>query len=60
MAGEETTVWVGSEEGRHWILKMVVTGGDEPGEFTFSEFNDAFQVKAPPKNQVVDLGALGG
>ncbi len=52
-----STVWVGTEEGRHYILKMRVQAGEEPGEFTFSEFNDAFQVKAPPKDQIVDLGS---
>ncbi|MQW77102.1 hypothetical protein GHK92_14575 [Nocardioides sp. dk4132] len=54
---EVSTVWVGTEEGRHYILKMRVEDGENPGEFTFSEFNDAFKVKAPPKNQVVDLGS---
>jgi len=54
---EVSTVWVGTEEGRHYILKMRVEDGENPGEFTFSEFNDAFKVKAPPKDQVVDLGS---
>ncbi len=53
---EVSTVWVGTEEGRHYILKMRVEDGENPGEFRFSEFNDAFKVKAPPKDQVVDLG----
>lgn len=56
--GEVSTLWVGTEEGRHYILKMRVEDGEDPGEFTFSEFNDAFEVKAPPKNEVVDLGEL--
>ncbi|NPC98809.1 hypothetical protein [Nocardioides sp. zg-DK7169] len=52
---EVATAWVGSEEGRHWILKMRVKGGDDPGDFRFSEFNDAFEVKEPPKSDVLDL-----
>lgn len=57
--GEETTVWIGSEEDKHYILKMEVVGGDEPGQFTFSEFNEPLDVKAPAKDEVVDLGAMG-
>ena len=57
--GEETTVWIGSEEDKHYILKMEVVGGDEPGQFTFSEFNEPLDVQAPAKDEVVDLGAAG-
>ncbi|NPC98808.1 hypothetical protein [Nocardioides sp. zg-DK7169] len=57
---EETTVWIGSEEDKHYILKMEVVGGDEPGEFTFSEFNEPLDVQAPTKDEVVDLAGLGG
>ncbi|MQW77100.1 hypothetical protein GHK92_14565 [Nocardioides sp. dk4132] len=57
--GEETTVWVGSEEDKHYILKLEVVGGDEPGHFTFSEFNEPLDVQAPAKDEVVDLGAAG-
>lgn len=58
--GETTTVWVGSEENKHYILKMAVTGGDEPGEFTFSEFDEPIDVEAPADDQVVDLANMGG
>ena len=54
---EVSTVWVGTEEGRHYILRMRVEDGENPGEFRFSEFNDAFKVKAPPKDQIIDLGS---
>lgn len=58
--GEETTVWVGSEEDKHYILKMTVVGGDEPGEFTFSEFDEPIEVEAPADDEVVDLANLAG
>ncbi|GAB2870287.1 hypothetical protein [Nocardioides pacificus] len=58
--GEETTVWVGSEEGKHYILKMTVPGGDEPGEFTFSEFDEPIDVEAPADDEVVDLANAAG
>lgn len=58
--GETTTVWVGSEEGKHYILKMEVTGGDEPGDFTFSEFDEPIDVEAPADDEVVDLANMGG
>lgn len=58
--GEENTLWVGSEDGKHYILKMEIVGGDEPGEFTFSEFNEPTDVQAPPADEVLDLAALGG
>lgn len=58
--GEESTLWIGSEDGKHYILKMEVVGGDEPGEFTFSDFDEPTDVQAPPADEVLDLAALGG
>lgn len=56
---EPVTVWVAVDE-PHVILKMEVTEGDEPGTFTFSDFDQELEVEAPPEDQVVDLAELGG
>jgi hypothetical protein len=55
---EPVTVWVAVDE-PHVILKMEVTEGDEPGAFTFSDFDEELAVEAPPADEVVDLDELG-
>lgn len=42
----------------HYLVKVERTEGTEPGSVTFSEFDEPIQVKAPGKNQVIDLGAM--
>lgn len=72
VGGEETVVvegttkeddpvkaWVATE-GEHYILKMEVTQGDEPGTITFSEFDEDFEVQPPADDEVVDFSQMGG
>ncbi|MFC9706310.1 hypothetical protein ACFTWD_37105 [Streptomyces sp. NPDC056943] len=55
--GETTTVSV-SEEGKPYILKMVKTGGDEPGSMLLSDYDKPVDVTVPPADETVDLSKL--
>ncbi|MEU3750796.1 MULTISPECIES: hypothetical protein [Streptomyces] len=54
---EVTTVSV-SQEGKPYILKMVKTGGEEPGSMTLSDFDEPVEVAVPPASETVDLSKL--
>jgi hypothetical protein len=45
--GEETTTALVATEGKHYILKVTNEGGDEPGSFTLSEFDEPVDAEAP-------------
>lgn len=55
--GETTTVSV-SEKGKPYILKMVKTGGDEPGSMVLSDYDKLVEVVVPPADETVDLTTL--
>ncbi|MFI6418835.1 hypothetical protein ACIBG6_15720 [Streptomyces sp. NPDC050842] len=55
--GETTTVSV-SQEGKPYILKMVKTGGDEPGSMLLSDYDKPVDVVVPPADETVDLSKL--
>ncbi|MEV7565349.1 hypothetical protein [Streptomyces tanashiensis] len=55
--GETTTVSV-SERGKPYILKLVKTGGEEPGAMVFSDYDKPVVVKVPPADETVDLSKL--
>ncbi|MFB7375343.1 hypothetical protein ACFC0D_36535 [Streptomyces sp. NPDC056222] len=55
--GETTTVSV-SQEGKPYILKMVKTGGEEPGTIVFSDYDKPVKVVVPPADETVDLTKL--
>ena len=44
----------------HYLVKIEKTAGEDTGSVTFSEFDAEFDVEAPAKDEVVDLGSLGG
>ncbi|MFF5974279.1 hypothetical protein ACFY7C_22420 [Streptomyces sp. NPDC012769] len=54
---ETTTVSV-SQRGKPYILKVVKTGGDEPGSVTLSEYDKPVKVAVPPAGETVDLTKL--
>ncbi|OKJ67744.1 hypothetical protein [Streptomyces sp. CB02261] len=56
--GEETSTVSVSQEGKPYILKMVRTGGDEPGSITFSDHDKPVEVVVPPADETVDLSKL--
>ncbi|MGW1493752.1 hypothetical protein [Streptomyces sp. NPDC002402] len=56
--GETLTMYV-AKEGAPYLLKVVRTGGAEPGALTFSEYNKPVKAVAPPPDQVVDVDNLG-
>lgn len=43
----------------HYILKITQTGGDEPGAFEFSDFNEPVDAEAPSSDDYVDLSQVG-
>ena len=45
-------------EGKHYLLKLERTDGDDAGTVEFSEFNEEFDVEAPAEDEVVDLSQL--
>ncbi|MGW6393185.1 hypothetical protein ACWFR1_22335 [Streptomyces sp. NPDC055103] len=57
-AGGGTTTVSVSQEGKPYILKMVRTGGDEPGSMVFSDYDKPVDVVVPPASETVDLSKL--
>ncbi|MFJ8665018.1 hypothetical protein [Streptomyces sp. NPDC093600] len=55
--GETTTVSV-SQEGKPHILKMVKTGGDEPGSIVLSDYDKPVKVVVPPEKETLDVSKL--
>jgi hypothetical protein len=45
-------------EGKHYLLKIERTEGDDPGKLEFSGFNDDVTVEAPADDEVVDPSTL--
>ncbi|MCB5166259.1 hypothetical protein LG634_15625 [Streptomyces bambusae] len=52
------TVYVAAE-GEPYLLKAFQKGGTDPGEITFSRFNEPVDVTPPAAKDVVDLAKLG-
>ncbi|WP_127479293.1 hypothetical protein [Nocardioides pantholopis] len=55
--GEKSTAYV-LVDGEHYLTKLERQGA-EGGAVTLTDFNEEFQVEAPPENEVVDLSKLG-
>ncbi|MFJ4907774.1 hypothetical protein ACIQCR_24330 [Streptomyces sp. NPDC093249] len=53
--GETNTAYVATE-GTPYLLKVVTTGGTEPGTITFSRYDEPVAAKTPAPKDVVDLG----
>ena len=45
-------------EGKHYLLKLERTDGDDAGAIEFSDFDEEFEVEAPAEEEVVDLSQL--
>lgn len=57
--GRTTTTTVSvAERGKPYILKMVKTGGDEPGTMVLSDYDKPVKVVIPPADETVDLSKL--
>ncbi|MFI8827628.1 hypothetical protein [Streptomyces sp. NPDC053431] len=56
--GEKNTYYVATE-GKPYLLKVVTTGGKEPGTIVLSGFDKPVVAKAPAKKDVVDEKSLG-
>jgi hypothetical protein len=56
--GSGTAVGYVLVEGKHYLVKLERTEGDEPGELDFSNFDKDFDVTAPADDDVVDLNSL--
>lgn len=53
-----TRAWVATED-KHYFLE-IEREGDEAGTFTFTDYNEEVDAKAPAKDEVVDFSALAG
>ncbi|MET9952169.1 hypothetical protein ABZ135_11560 [Streptomyces sp. NPDC006339] len=56
--GEQNTFYVATE-GKPHLLRVVTTGGEEPGTITFSNYDKPVTAQTPPKKDVVDEKSLG-
>jgi len=45
-------------EGKHYLLKLERTDGDDAGSLEFSDFNKEFEVEAPADDEVADLSQV--
>jgi len=45
-------------DGKHYLVKIERTEGDEPGKLEFTDFNKEFSVDAPADDEVIDLSTL--
>ena len=45
-------------DGKHYLVKIERTDGDQPGKIEFTDFNTKFTVDAPADDEVVDLSSL--
>jgi hypothetical protein len=45
-------------DGKHYLVKIERTEGDQPGKLEFSDFNEKFDVDAPSDDEVIDLSTL--
>jgi hypothetical protein len=45
-------------EGKHYLVKLERTEGEDAGALEFSDFNKEFEVEAPAEDEVVDLSQL--
>ena len=51
------TVWVATDDPHH-ILKVEQAGGESPGSFSFSEFDQDASIEAPADNEVITVEEL--
>ncbi|MFJ5705889.1 MULTISPECIES: hypothetical protein [unclassified Streptomyces] len=56
--GETSTLYVAKDSAKPYILRVVTTGGDEPGTVTLADYDKPVTVTAPPADQVVDMEQL--
>lgn len=56
--GDPLKGWV-AVDGEHYILKMEVDQGAEPGTITFSDFDEEVDIQAPPEDDVIDFSEMG-
>ncbi|HEY9367304.1 hypothetical protein [Streptomyces sp.] len=56
-AGERSVVSV-AQQGKPYILRIVKTGGDEPGTVVLSAYDKPVKVVTPPADETVDLSRL--
>ena len=55
--GGTITVWVAVDDPHH-ILKVEQSGGDSPGSFKFSEFDEDASIEAPADDEVITVEEL--
>jgi hypothetical protein len=57
--GDPTKAWI-AVDGEHYILKLEVDQGDEPGVIELSDFNEDLDLEAPSDDDVIDLNQASG
>ncbi|GHF85952.1 hypothetical protein ACFFSH_04035 [Streptomyces filamentosus] len=54
----DTTLYVARDSAKPYVLRVVTTGGDDPGTVTLSDYDKPVTVTAPPADQVMDMEQL--
>lgn len=52
--GGTTRAWI-SVDSPHYILKMEKEGGDDPGQMSFSDYDEDVDASSPPEDEYVDI-----
>ncbi len=52
--GDPMKAWI-AVDGKHYILKLEVSQGDEPGIIELSDFDEDLDLEPPPDDEVVDF-----
>ncbi|GAA4901617.1 hypothetical protein ACFPM3_27895 [Streptomyces coeruleoprunus] len=58
--GAETVTYYVAAQGRPYLLRFTVEGGDDPGTMELSGFGSDATVPAPPAGEILDPQQLGG
>jgi hypothetical protein len=56
--GGKITAYVAADD-PHYVVHMEKTGGDDPGQATFSDFDEELDIQAPAESDTIDLSSLG-
>ncbi|WP_418959012.1 hypothetical protein [Streptomyces tritici] len=57
-SGDRRTTVSVAMEGKPYILRVVKTGGDDPGDVRFSAYDRPVKVVTPPEDETIDLSRL--
>ena len=57
--GDPTKAWI-AVDGKHYILKLEVNQGDEPGVIELTDFDEELDLEPPAEDEVIDFNQAAG